>query len=195
MGRSRQFDRQLVLEQALRVFWEKGFAATSTENLLDATAIGRQSLYNAFGDKRSLYLEALRVYHTTSTAAHVQRLDEPASPLEGVLALLCGVAPSGEDDIRSLGCMSIGSVADFADHDPDVNESRAVARRALRSRLMHRLEEARLSGEMTGRESIDTAAEFVLVTMAGLFVAVRSGATAETIRQQAEFAVEMLRAC
>ncbi|WP_155737462.1 TetR/AcrR family transcriptional regulator, partial [Agrobacterium tumefaciens] len=62
MARPREFDRDAALEKALRVFWSKGFAATSTDDLREAMGIGRQSLYGAFGDKRKLYLEALDAY-------------------------------------------------------------------------------------------------------------------------------------
>lgn len=59
MVRPREFDRGEALQRAMRVFWAKGFAATSTDDLVQAMGIGRQSLYNAFGDKKRLYLEAL----------------------------------------------------------------------------------------------------------------------------------------
>jgi TetR/AcrR family transcriptional repressor of nem operon len=59
MARPREFDREEALERATGVFWAKGYASTSTDDLLTAMGIGRQSLYNAFQDKRALYLEAL----------------------------------------------------------------------------------------------------------------------------------------
>ena len=62
MARPREFDREVALERATCVFWAKGYASTSTEDLLAAMGIGRQSLYNAFVDKRALYLEALERY-------------------------------------------------------------------------------------------------------------------------------------
>ncbi|MEA2965178.1 MAG: TetR/AcrR family transcriptional regulator, transcriptional repressor for nem operon, partial [Alphaproteobacteria bacterium] len=59
MARPREFDRDEALERAMSVFWSKGFAATSTSDLVEAMQIGRQSMYDSFGDKRALYLEAL----------------------------------------------------------------------------------------------------------------------------------------
>ena len=70
------------------VFWAKGFASTSTDDLLTAMGMGRQSLYNAFQDKRALYLEALERYQRTTTAGHLQRLNGAAAPIAGVKALL-----------------------------------------------------------------------------------------------------------
>ena len=76
MVRPREFDRDAALDRAMQVFWAKGFAATSTEDLVAAMGIGRQSLYNAFGDKRRLYLESLEAY---------QQLDGSADHVGGAL--------------------------------------------------------------------------------------------------------------
>jgi TetR/AcrR family transcriptional regulator, transcriptional repressor for nem operon len=62
MGRPRELDRERALKGATGGFWANGYAPTSTEDPLAAMRIGRQSLYNAFGDKRTLYLEALECY-------------------------------------------------------------------------------------------------------------------------------------
>jgi len=83
MARPREFDREEALERATGVFWAKGYASTSTDDLLT-------SLYNAFQDKRALYLEALERYQRTTTAGHLQRLNGAASPIAGVKALLLG---------------------------------------------------------------------------------------------------------
>jgi len=59
VARPKAFDRAQALQAAMQVFWVKGYEATSLEDLLAAMEIGRQSLYDTFGDKRRLYLEAL----------------------------------------------------------------------------------------------------------------------------------------
>src|SRR6267142_1909851 len=59
MARPREFDRDAAVQRAMSVFWRKGYAATSTDDLLRAMNIGRQSMYDTFGDKHRLYLEAL----------------------------------------------------------------------------------------------------------------------------------------
>ena len=90
MARPREFDREDALERATGMFWAKGYASTSTDELLAAMGIGRQSLYNAFQDKRALYLEALERYQRTTVAGHLQRLNGAASPIAGVEALHLG---------------------------------------------------------------------------------------------------------
>src|SRR5258708_37794330 len=74
MARPREFDRDAALKRAMSVFWAKGYAGTSTDDLLEAMSIGRQSMYGAFGDKRTLYVEALERYQQDSIMGHVDRL-------------------------------------------------------------------------------------------------------------------------
>src|SRR5689334_10845246 len=112
MARPREFDRELALHCATRVFWAKGFASTSTDDLIEAMGIGRQSLYNAFGDKRALYLEALDSYQQATTAGHLKRLNEPASSIAGIRALLLGLIAE-DDELRAMGCMGVGAVSEF----------------------------------------------------------------------------------
>ena len=60
MARSKEFDRDTVLKDAMKVFGDHGYEGTSTEVLMREMGIGRQSMYDTFGDKRQLYLEALQ---------------------------------------------------------------------------------------------------------------------------------------
>ena len=192
MARPREFDREIALERAKGVFWAKGFTSTSTEDLLGAMGIGRQSLYNAFGDKRMLYLEALECYQRTSTAGHLQRLKAPVSPLAGVEALLLGLIAQ-DDGERAMGCMGVGAVSEFGAGDPALAELRARVGPVLFAGLVDRLREGQAQGEIVPAMNAEEAARFVQMTMTGLQLAARSGASAEALRSLAYFTVERLK--
>jgi TetR/AcrR family transcriptional repressor of nem operon len=93
MVRPREFNRDEVLEGAMSDFWTKGFSATTTSDLVEAMQIGRQSMYDSFGDKRALYLEALAHYQQRSVTAHIGRLRSGKTALAGIEAMLAGLAP------------------------------------------------------------------------------------------------------
>jgi AcrR family transcriptional regulator len=192
MVRPREFDREQALDLAMRTFWAKGFAATSTDDLLQAMRIGRQSLYNAFGDKRQLYLEALKTYQQRTIAGHVTRLMSAATPLDGIRDLLFGLAPA-EDRLRALGCMGVGSVGEFGATDPELVDMREKARPLLAARLIERIREGQASGEIDPGMDPEQAAGFIQMTMTGLQLAARSGASIEQLQTQARFAVDRLR--
>lgn len=181
------------MERAVQVFWAKGFAATSTDDLLQAMEIGRQSLYNAFGDKRQIYLEALQSYQQKSVAGHLTRLTSARSPLDGIRQLLVGLVPE-DDRLRALGCMGVGSVGEFGTTDPDLVALRKKIAPLLGARLTKRIKEGQASGEIDKGMKPDDAAGFIQITMAGLQIAARGGADADALRKLADFAVDRLRA-
>ncbi|ACB96461.1 TetR/AcrR family transcriptional regulator [Beijerinckia indica] len=193
MARPREFDRDAALDRAIGVFWGKGYAATSTEELVEAMGIGRQSLYNAFGDKRHLFLEALGVYHRRTIAAHLQRLSEPVSPVEGILNLLIGLIPD-DDNQRSMGCMGIGTVSEFGASDPDICALGARALPPLTTRLAARIREGQALGELDPHLDPDEAAGFVHLQMTGIQLGARGGVDADALRAMVRFAVDRLRA-
>ena len=68
MARPVEFDRDYAVDASMKVFWSKGYSATSLQDLLDSTGIARSSFYAAFGDKRSLFIEALRLFSRRTQA-------------------------------------------------------------------------------------------------------------------------------
>ncbi|MEM5318125.1 TetR/AcrR family transcriptional regulator [Paraburkholderia sp. JHI869] len=193
MVRPREFDRDEALGRALRVFWAKGYASTSTEDLLAAMNIGRQSLYNAFGDKRKLYLEAMERYQGESVAGHIGRLNGNASPLGGIEALLLGLVADDEDE-RALGCMGVGAMSEFGAADPELVALRNKVAPRLSKRLVERIREGQACGEIDTRLDARQAAAFLLMTMQGIQLAARAGSDAKSLRTLARFAIDRYRA-
>jgi TetR/AcrR family transcriptional repressor of nem operon len=192
MARPREFDREEALKRATHVFWAKGYASTSTEDLLAAMKIGRQSLYNAFGDKRKLYLEALERYQAESTAGHLERLNGAASPVDGMEALLLGLIAE-DGSVRALGCMGVGAVGEFGAADPELVILRSKVGPRLFRRLTERIREGQARGEVDLTIDAREAAAFLQMTMQGIQLGARAGSDAKSLRMLARFAINRLR--
>jgi len=192
MARPKEFDRDVALDRAMTVFWSKGYAATSTDDLLSAMGIGRQSMYDSFGDKRRLYLEALARYQDASVTGHIERLRSKTSPLAGIEAMLAGVV-AHDRTVRERGCMGVNAVSELGCTDPDVTRLRGASDRRLSTALHARLEEARALGELRRGLDIETAAAFVGTTMQGLQVGARAGRPLRALLDVAHFAIASLR--
>jgi TetR/AcrR family transcriptional repressor of nem operon len=177
----------------MAVFWAKGYAATSTEDLTEAMRIGRQSLYNAFDDKRRLYLEALAAYQERTIGGHLKRLSDPASPAKGIRDLLSGLV-ADDDKIRALGCMGVGSVGEFGTSDPEISALRAKVAPLLGARLVERLLEGQAKGEINPDLKAEEAAGFIQLMMTGIQVAARAGVGAKDLKRMARFAADRLLA-
>ena len=192
MARPREFDRDAAVELAMLVFWRKGYAATSTDDLLCAMNIGRQSMYDTFGDKHRLYLEALEKYQRESVAENIRRLRSTASPLAGIEAFVIGIIAS-DKSVREKGCMGVGSICEFGNTDTDLVALRAKSGGAQHRALIERLRHAQAANEIGANVDIEHAARFVETMMFGLQVSAKAGASLQSLRDTAAFAIASLR--
>jgi TetR/AcrR family transcriptional repressor of nem operon len=122
MARPKQFDPEIAVEQAMEVFWRKGYAATTPQDLVDALGIGKGSLYNTFGSKRALFEQALRRYRDSQALALVDMLEEsgPVKPrLRKALAFLAEMDLADPD---RRGCMAVNAAAELAGTDETASE-------------------------------------------------------------------------
>jgi TetR/AcrR family transcriptional repressor of nem operon len=113
MARPKEFEREEVLERALKVFADQGFEGTSTDALMHAMGISRQSLYDSFGDKRSLYLETLRYYRAKSVSDLIHNLYGGSSPLKELEAALLTYAAKPTEE-APLGCLGVARSVNLA---------------------------------------------------------------------------------
>lgn len=193
MPRTKEFDRDQALRRAAEVFWDRGYEAASTDELLAAMGIGRQSMYNAFGDKHRLYLEALRHYQAEYGADMFERLSAATSPLSALSGILLAVARQGEEE-RRRGCMAVNAATEFGQADQEVGaivDSGVSLCHAAYGRL---LAEAKRKGEVRADLDEPAAARFLHATLVGMRVSARSGTTPDVLRDIAEVAIDGLRA-
>lgn len=122
MARPREFDIDQALHRAMRVFWAKGYDATSLPDLLAAMGIARGSLYKAFKDKHSVYLAALDRYDRTIVDGAVAILREPAGGdgLGRIRRLLEGARGAAAQRRDRWGCFMCNAAIDRAPEDPAV---------------------------------------------------------------------------
>ncbi|WP_437968922.1 TetR/AcrR family transcriptional regulator [Sorangium sp. So ce260] len=192
MARPKEFDRDEALRRAIPVFWEKGFAGTSTEDLVRAMGIGRQSLYDTFGDKRRLFLEALRAYNADSIAAIMKKLRAGPTALAAIERVLVDLAEA-RDRARSLGCMGVNAVCELARDDDEVRALTATSAALLEAVLKDAIDEGKSRGDVCRAIDSRAAARFLAATLSGMKVQAKAGANAEALRDVAAFAVQSLR--
>lgn len=192
MVRKKSFDRDAALAVAMRVFWEHGYEATSTEMLTGAMGIGRQSLYDTFGDKRKLYLEALGLYSAQTVSEHVARIRGQASPLQA-LRLFLSQAAELPPDRRKLGCMGVNAIGEFGQSADDVLQAMGGSGSVLGLVLENLVREGMAAGEILDSVKPDAAVRFLLSVRSGLMMAARGGAPAEHLAEVAETALGALR--
>jgi AcrR family transcriptional regulator len=120
-GRPRSFDPAQVLEKARALFWNRGYSATSLDDLAAATGLNRPSLYAAFGDKHALYLAALEQSRAEGIRALAAAMQLPG-PLRQVLEVVFDrtVEIYRRGDAGQRGCFLVGTAVTQAVDDPAV---------------------------------------------------------------------------
>jgi len=134
--------------KAIRLFSQQGFAATSTDDLMGVMDIGRQSMYDTFGDKRALFLKALKMYVAESVHSINVELEKPGSALSAIQNALVTFAER-KDLSSAEGCMGLNAITEFGRQDADVTRISLDAARVLRQALMHVLTRAKNQREIS----------------------------------------------
>ncbi|MEU0545014.1 TetR/AcrR family transcriptional regulator [Nocardia sp. NPDC005978] len=191
MPRAKSFDPDVAVEQAMQVFWRKGYARTTPQDLVDALGIGRGSLYNAFAGKRDLFERALRRYQAGETVRVIEVLDGPGSPRERVRAALHLVLEAGAADTERRGCLATNTAVEISD-DEIVN---LLVRRIFdrqHEAFRGAIDEGRRSGEFAAEVDPDAAANFLLATINGMRVLAKADPRPERRAGLVEMAMRAL---
>lgn len=106
-GRPRGFDERQALEKAIQVFWSKGYDAVTIDDLVNGMGVGRPSLYSIFGDKRAIFLRALKAYAETKGARAAKALLAPQSLRDSLVSFLRHAVESATDDGAVQGCLLV----------------------------------------------------------------------------------------
>src|SRR6202047_1203137 len=184
MARPKEFDQERALRKAIHLFSQQGFAATSTDDLMRVMEVGRQSMYDTFGDKRGLFLKALEMYVTESVHSINVELERSGSALSAVQKALVMFAE--RSDLSSAeGCMGLNAISEFGRRDADVTRITRDAARVLRQALMHVLTRAKNQREISSDAGLDTMADFFESTLAGIRIAAKAGKSGRSLRDMA----------
>jgi TetR/AcrR family transcriptional repressor of nem operon len=119
MPRVEAFNREQVLHKAMQLFWDKGYNATSMQDLVDATSLNRSSIYNSFGGKMDLYKAALQSYVGATQSHFTEAVSKASDPLNAIQRIFESFLPEISTDSR--GCMSMNCKAEMAG-DGDINK-------------------------------------------------------------------------
>ncbi len=168
MARPREFDQNDVLDKVVEVFWARGFEATSIQDLERATGLKRGSLYNAFGDKATLFREALGHYQQSSVVRRWLATAPEMTARQAIDGLLDKLVEAGA--ASSNGCLITNTVTELTNRDPDAAEIVAEALRQLELALASILTRARREGDLESDADPTALARFLVAVVQGLRV-------------------------
>jgi AcrR family transcriptional regulator len=188
MGRTRAFDTDEALDQAMLVFWRLGYERATLVELTKAMGINRPSLYAAFGNKQELFRKVLERYGGGPDAYEQRALSLPTAR-EVAFALLRGGADRQTRRDKPHGCLAVlGTRTNGADSSP-VGKMLIEARLAGEAEVRARFERARTEGDLPTDADPAALAEYIRIVIYGMTVRAASGATRAELERAIEVAM------
>ena len=177
MARPKEFDPDIALERAMQLFWLQGYEATSVQELCDDMGIKKGSMYDTFGNKRSLYLAALELYLKLNEPPPdlLQHPDSVKFAIEEIFAHKVEISVA---DKHLRGCLFVNTIVELAAHDPDFAAISDEGRQRYEETFYRLLAIGQESGEIGREHDITATARFLANAMLGLRV------TAKTTRNR-----------
>ncbi|NKB71872.1 MAG: TetR family transcriptional regulator [Candidatus Latescibacteria bacterium] len=168
MPRTREFDTDQALGQAMHVFWRKGFADTSIDDLVKATGVSRYGLYGEFGNKRGLFQAALSFYNENIVGEIFDQVEEDDASLPQVQQYFSTLAVLSPTAAGRNGCLMCNTITEEAAWDKKCIVQIKGFQRRVRSGFEKALGRARDKGEIEAQANPAEMANFLL----GIAVAV-----------------------
>jgi TetR/AcrR family transcriptional repressor of nem operon len=170
VARTREFDTDAAVEAAMGAFRHKGYEGTSIQDLVDATGLGRGSLYAAFGSKDGLYLAVMDRYRELYAVPLVELLRSGADPRELIREVMVGLVDEIVADGSHQACLIVGAAMERTQHDVSVVERLRATTKSLEDAFFEVLVQAQADGLLSGTRAAADLARFLVMSLQGIRV-------------------------
>jgi AcrR family transcriptional regulator len=181
-GRPRTFDADQALDQAMKVFWEKGYEGASLPELTEAMGMNRPSLYSVFGNKENLFHLALQRYALPREQLFAAALAQPTAR-EAVAYFLQHTADSQTESNQPHGCLVINGALVCSDESRPIRDELIAVRADNEGRLRERLLQAKKDGDLPADTCAGQLARYVMTVSNGMAVQAAAGATRQQLHE------------
>ena len=173
MARPREFDETAALQAAIACFWNRGYEATSVRDLAENMGLSAPSLYNAYGDKRALFVQALEHYLDRSMRERIERLENTLRPKQAIQKFIAEIIDHSVKDRDRRGCFLINSALEVAPHDKKLNGLIADRLAELEAFFERAIRKAQAEGTVPRKGASKDLARLLLGVVLGVRVLAR----------------------
>ena len=191
MGRSKEFEEDIVLQKAMELFWEQGYEKTSISDLVEHMGIHRRSLYDTFGDKHTLFLKSIDLFGEFINSRLKSEISRAETAKQALQFIFDFVIEGNED--RPLGCLFVNSATELAPRDKEVDEKTEEAFMQTEHLLADLIRKGQQTGEFTCDYDAEVLAESIHNTLLGIRVLARTSASKDKLHRIADFSVAILK--
>jgi AcrR family transcriptional regulator len=191
-GRPREFDIDAVLDKSVDVFRERGYNATSIQNLTEAMDLASGSVYKAFKDKKAIFLAAFDREAQSRRQKLRQAISASKSGRERIYEALVFFAEASHGAEGKRGCLIVGTAAELATLDIDVKKRVTLALDRIESLVAKLIREGQLDGTIGTHVDAQATARAMLCLLQGMRVVGKTGRQRPEMMRVAEVALNLL---
>jgi TetR/AcrR family transcriptional regulator, transcriptional repressor for nem operon len=192
MARPKEFNPERALAKAMHLFWRLGYENTSTEALMKEMGIAKQSLYDTFGDKRSLYLKAMAYYRDQTNDQAQKTLSESASVRDGFAKLLFGLARETREQ-HERGCVLLSANMQRDMKDAVIRDLLRDNQARVEAIFLQELARAQKQKELPPHADLAGLARFFVATIQGMRAMARLKSDRKALEQVARVALAVFK--
>ncbi|WP_238918668.1 TetR/AcrR family transcriptional regulator [Clostridium sp. YIM B02555] len=190
MGRSKEFDENVVLQKAMELFWKQGYEKTSLNDLVEHMGIHRRSLYDTFGDKRTLFLKTMDFYEEL-IRNKIQAGVLKAETAKQAIRFIFDFIIEGYED-KQWGCLTVNSATELALMDKEIKDRIERTFMQTEQLLSDLVRKGQQAGEISREYEPEVLAEVLHNTLHGIRVQLRISASKEKLHRIGNFFMDLL---
>ena len=192
MPRPREFEPDIVLDRAVRLFWRQGYHHTSMQELEDTMGINRFSIYATFENKHALFLAALERYRQTVVTHLIADMQEPDASLESIRRFFTRFVDLSQGENGDWGCLVANSATEMARYDCDVVQEVVSYKEQVQSAFRHALTNAKQAGDLDKGEDVEALVVYLMGAVFGVMVYSKTSVPVEELAQYVESVLQRL---
>lgn len=191
-GRPKIYNEEQVLNSAVNLFWDNGYEATSTEDLLRVMHLNKGSLYHSFGSKRELFIKSMDYFAANSLKQIHASIRAAKNPIEGIRNFFMQLAIA-DDAVHQRGCFMGNSLAELSNIDAELKEKAIINLLAVENLFFAYISEAKKSGVLKTKKSARQIARYLLTLWNGINITRRIYPQKEMLGSIIKMQLEILK--
>ncbi|HWY36101.1 MAG TPA: TetR/AcrR family transcriptional regulator [Nitrosopumilaceae archaeon] len=191
-GRPKLFDERVALKKAATLFWEKGYEATSTEDLIRSMGLQRGSFYNSFNSKKKLFLNAIDFYEGNSLNEFKKILKESRVPMQVIRTIFLALADCPINEHKK-GCFAGNTIAELSGIDEDLVENARNHLKALEEIFFEQIKTSQATGEIKTKVDAKLLGRYLLNLWNGINITRRVYPNKKLLYSLIEFQLEIIK--
>ncbi|MCJ7992752.1 TetR/AcrR family transcriptional regulator [Priestia sp. OVS21] len=172
MARSKEFDEKAVLRKAMELFWEQGYEKTSMQDLVDHMGIHRRSIYDTFGDKRSLFLASLNHYEELIVKEMESIISSTSSTKQAIRDVFIFILNAIEQYPK--GCLSVNAAVELSLLDKEIGCIVTKMFNRTEDMFNNLIKRGQASGELSKEIDSDNTSRFLHNNLVGIRVLIKT---------------------